>query len=212
RARGDPRAGPRQQRRASRPAAVGGHEPRGSPPADGPGHHRLGRLAPRACDPRRGRVPLRSAVHPGERHGGRILVAHEGVSQRRLQVALLRPVPESLRDLVHHGHLRQPHEVARLPCPTARGEPRHLNGRSHAAYPFGSMAEQKATQPPDDLNLINAGYVADLYELYRADPSSVDPEWRARFDAGFAGLEPVMAAAPSGNGEGPTAAPGASAP
>src|SRR5436190_18851280 len=74
------------------------------------------------------------------------------------------------------------------------------------------MAEQKATQPPDDLNLINAGYVADLYELYRADPSSVDPEWRARFDAGFAGLEPVMAAAPSGNGEGPTAAPGASAP
>ena len=36
-------------------------------------------------------------------------------------------------------------------------------------------------QLPGDVNLINAGYVADLYELYRADPSSVDPEWRARF-------------------------------
>ncbi|TME34926.1 MAG: multifunctional oxoglutarate decarboxylase/oxoglutarate dehydrogenase thiamine pyrophosphate-binding subunit/dihydrolipoyllysine-residue succinyltransferase subunit [Chloroflexi bacterium] len=68
------------------------------------------------------------------------------------------------------------------------------------------MAEQKATQPPDDLNLINAGYVADLYELYRADPSSVDPEWRARFDAGFAGLEPVTAAQPASNGEGPAPA------
>src|SRR6266513_1376463 len=123
-----------------------------------------------------------------------------------MQVALLRSVPESLRDLVHHGHLRQPHEVARLPRSTARGEPRHLNGRSHAAYPFRSMAKQKAAQPPDDLNLINAGYVADLYELYRADPSSVDPEWRARFDAGFAGLEPVTAAQPAGNGERPAVA------
>ncbi|TMB53262.1 MAG: multifunctional oxoglutarate decarboxylase/oxoglutarate dehydrogenase thiamine pyrophosphate-binding subunit/dihydrolipoyllysine-residue succinyltransferase subunit, partial [Chloroflexi bacterium] len=61
-------------------------------------------------------------------------------------------------------------------------------------------------QLPSDLNLINAGYVADLYELYRADPSSVDPEWRARFDAGFAGLEPVTAGQPPGNGEGPAAA------
>jgi multifunctional 2-oxoglutarate metabolism enzyme len=58
-------------------------------------------------------------------------------------------------------------------------------------------------QLPGDVNLINAGYVADLYELYRADPSSVDPEWRARFDAGFAGLAPVTATQPGGNGEAP---------
>ncbi|TMB84232.1 MAG: multifunctional oxoglutarate decarboxylase/oxoglutarate dehydrogenase thiamine pyrophosphate-binding subunit/dihydrolipoyllysine-residue succinyltransferase subunit [Chloroflexi bacterium] len=65
-----------------------------------------------------------------------------------------------------------------------------------------------ATDPdqlPSDLNLINAGYVADLYELYRADPSSVDAEWRARFDAGFAGLKPVTAGQPPGNGEAPAA-------
>jgi 2-oxoglutarate dehydrogenase E1 component len=85
--------------------------------------------------------------------------------------------------------------------------------RPRAAYPCEEMAAQDAAetadtardtdQLPSDLNLINAGYVADLYERYRADPSSVDPEWRARFDAGFAGLEPVTAAQPPGNGEGP---------
>jgi multifunctional 2-oxoglutarate metabolism enzyme len=75
------------------------------------------------------------------------------------------------------------------------------------------MATQE-TEVPDDLNLINAGYVADLYELYRADPDSIDPEWRARFDAGFAGLEPVRAiAAPAAtNGETPAAAPAGQAP
>src|SRR5437762_922828 len=36
--------------------------------------------------------------------------------------------------------------------------------------------------------------------------SSVDSEWRARFDAGFAGLEPVTAAQPAGNGERPAVA------
>jgi 2-oxoglutarate dehydrogenase E1 component len=56
-------------------------------------------------------------------------------------------------------------------------------------------------QQLNELNLINAGYVADLYERYRVDPASVDPEWRARFDAGFAGLEPVSASARNGNGD-----------
>ena len=67
---------------------------------------------------------------------------------------------------------------------------------------------EKAEGIPDDLNLINAGYVADLYELYRADPDSSDPEWRARFDAGFAGLDPVQVAPPATNCESPPAAPG----
>ena len=64
-------------------------------------------------------------------------------------------------------------------------------------------------QLTDDLNLVNAGYVADLYERYRADPASVDAEWRARFDGGFAGFEPVTAAAPptNGNTDAPAAAP-----
>src|SRR6185437_13833291 len=29
----------------------------------------------------------------------------------------------------------------------------------------------------------NAPFVEELYERYLADPSSVDPEWRAQFDA-----------------------------
>src|SRR5439155_14221875 len=103
----------------------------------------------------------------------------------------------------------------------SRGDPGHLTGRPRAAYPCKEMAANDAAdtantakesdQLPSDVNLINAGYVADLYELYRADPSSVDPEWRARFDAGFAGLEPVTAAQPPGNGEGPADAPAAHA-
>ncbi len=76
-----------------------------------------------------------------------------------------------------------------------------------------------AAQLPADLNLINAGYVAHLYEAYRADPGSVDPEWRARFDAGFAGTEPVAPTPPAGDGAGdespttiaPAAAPPAAA-
>ncbi|HET9878902.1 MAG TPA: multifunctional oxoglutarate decarboxylase/oxoglutarate dehydrogenase thiamine pyrophosphate-binding subunit/dihydrolipoyllysine-residue succinyltransferase subunit, partial [Candidatus Limnocylindria bacterium] len=52
----------------------------------------------------------------------------------------------------------------------------------------------------DELNPVNAGYVADLYDRYRADPTSVDAEWRARFDAGFAGFEPVKAAPAPTNG------------
>jgi 2-oxoglutarate decarboxylase len=64
--------------------------------------------------------------------------------------------------------------------------------------------------PPalDDLNLVNAGYVAGLYEQYRRDPSSVDPGWRQVFDRGEGGFEPVAAATPvtNGNTPAPTAA------
>ena len=38
------------------------------------------------------------------------------------------------------------------------------------------------------LNLVNAGYLLDLYDRYRDDPASVDDEWRAYFDAGRDGL------------------------
>ncbi len=55
------------------------------------------------------------------------------------------------------------------------------------------MSQPNADQLTDALNLVNAGYVADLYERYRADPASVEAEWRARFDAGFAGFDPVTA-------------------
>ena len=43
----------------------------------------------------------------------------------------------------------------------------------------------------DALNLLNAGYVADIYEQYRLDRDSVDPDWRSLFDSGTAGFEPV---------------------
>ena len=52
----------------------------------------------------------------------------------------------------------------------------------------------------DELNLVNAGYVADLYERYRNDPASVDAEWRSLFDSGAGGYEPVSAPAISANG------------
>src|SRR5690242_7796941 len=35
--------------------------------------------------------------------------------------------------------------------------------------------------PIDDVAALNAGYVADLYERYRRDPTSVDPSTRAYF-------------------------------
>ena len=47
----------------------------------------------------------------------------------------------------------------------------------------------------DALNLLNAGYVADIYEQYRRDPASVDPDWRSLFDSGTSGFEPVSAPA-----------------
>ncbi len=66
-----------------------------------------------------------------------------------------------------------------------------------------------APSPLDDLNLVNAGYVADLYERYRADPGSIDPEWRSLFDKGVAGFEPVRPATtdPNGDQQAPPPAP-----
>jgi 2-oxoglutarate dehydrogenase E1 component len=58
-----------------------------------------------------------------------------------------------------------------------------------------------SSDPTDALNLVNAGYVADLYEQYRRDPASIEPEWRSLFDSGAAGFEPV-ATPSSTNGEG----------
>jgi 2-oxoglutarate dehydrogenase E1 component len=61
----------------------------------------------------------------------------------------------------------------------------------------------------DEMNVVNAGYVAELYEQYRRDPSSVEGEWRALFESG---LTPGMATAPTsepgGNGTNATAPPG----
>jgi 2-oxoglutarate dehydrogenase E1 component len=65
---------------------------------------------------------------------------------------------------------------------------------------------QTTIDPLDDLNLVNAGYVADLYEQYRADPASVDPEWRSLFDKGAAGFEPAEAPPAASNGDQPSAA------
>ncbi len=76
-----------------------------------------------------------------------------------------------------------------------------MNSRDQASEP------QPAASLPDDLNLLNAGYVADLYEAYRVDPASVDAEWRARFDAGFAGLEPMATTPTPGDGNGSAPAP-----
>ena len=56
-----------------------------------------------------------------------------------------------------------------------------------------------ATAPLDVLNLVNAGYVADLYERYRSDPDSVDSGWRKLFDSGAAGFEPVTPRKAPGN-------------
>ena len=57
-----------------------------------------------------------------------------------------------------------------------------------------------SNDPTDALNLLNAGYLADVYEQYRRDPSSVDAEWRSLFDSGASGFEPVAAPVPSTNG------------
>ena len=65
---------------------------------------------------------------------------------------------------------------------------------------------QTTADPLDELNLVNAGYVADLYEHYRQDPDSVDPLWRSQFDKGWAGFEPVHAPPETGNGDQQTTA------
>src|SRR5258708_21850665 len=41
---------------------------------------------------------------------------------------------------------------------------------------------------------MNAGFVQEMYEQYLRDPASVDPEWRALFENGGRGLEPVTGA------------------
>ncbi|MGH2456428.1 MAG: 2-oxo acid dehydrogenase subunit E2, partial [Candidatus Limnocylindria bacterium] len=67
------------------------------------------------------------------------------------------------------------------------------------------------------LDGVNAGYVAQQYELYRRDPSSVDREWRVLFDSGVAGFEPAggdrppPAARSEGNGSVSDAQPAATA-
>jgi 2-oxoglutarate dehydrogenase E1 component len=48
-----------------------------------------------------------------------------------------------------------------------------------------------------DFQGVNAAYVAELYERYQADPSSVDPATRAQFDAGLM-PDGLVAAEPAG--------------
>jgi 2-oxoglutarate decarboxylase len=55
----------------------------------------------------------------------------------------------------------------------------------------------------DEMNAVNAGYVAELYEQFRRDPSSVGGEWRALFESGLQpGAPPPSppAASPGRNG------------
>ena len=59
----------------------------------------------------------------------------------------------------------------------------------------------QTTETLDELNLVNAGYVADLYEQYRTDPNSVEPQWRSLFDSGAGGFEPVEAPSKATNGD-----------
>ena len=72
---------------------------------------------------------------------------------------------------------------------------------------------QTTADPLDQLNLVNAGYVADLYEQYRQDPASVDPEWRSIFDQGHRRLRAGPGAAcrqqrrPAGRADGASPPP-----
>jgi 2-oxoglutarate dehydrogenase E1 component len=65
----------------------------------------------------------------------------------------------------------------------------------------------------DEMNVVNAGYVAELYEQYRRDPSSVEGEWRALFESGLqpgapAPVVPAPAAPPEeAGGNGASAVP-----
>ena len=64
-----------------------------------------------------------------------------------------------------------------------------------------SSKPDQTTETLDELNLVNAGYVADLYEQYRTDPNSVEPQWRSLFDSGAGGFEPVEAPSNATNGD-----------
>ena len=50
-------------------------------------------------------------------------------------------------------------------------------------------------QTLDELNVVNAGYVAEMYEQFRRDPSSVEGEWRALFESGLPPGSPLPAPA-----------------
>ncbi len=67
----------------------------------------------------------------------------------------------------------------------------------------------------DIYRTMNAGFAQEMYELYLRDPGSVDPEWRALFENGGKGLEPVPGSLePQPGTQAPTAgtAPGGAAP
>ncbi len=64
-----------------------------------------------------------------------------------------------------------------------------------------SREPDQTSETLDELNLVNAGYVADLYEQYRTDPTSVEPQWRTLFDSGAGGFEPVEAPTKATNGD-----------
>ena len=67
---------------------------------------------------------------------------------------------------------------------------------------MSSTDPEQPTETLDELNLVNAGYVADIYEQYRRDPASVDEGWRSLFDSGAPGFEPVSSPARATNGTG----------
>ena len=71
-------------------------------------------------------------------------------------------------------------------------------GSAPRLYSYGVPPEDPTDKSPldDALEGLNAGYVASVYEAYRSDPASVEPEWRRLFDAGYGGFEPVRPDAP----------------
>ena len=65
----------------------------------------------------------------------------------------------------------------------------------------------------DVYRTMNAGFVQEMYEQYLHDPTSVDPEWRALFENGGKGLEPMPESRePEGGSTGRGAAPPTAAP
>jgi 2-oxoglutarate dehydrogenase E1 component len=75
-----------------------------------------------------------------------------------------------------------------------------------------SAPQSNVERTLDEMNVVNAGYVAELYEQFRRDPSSVEGEWRALFESGLQPAPPPAAPAPgapapqSGNGSATAAA------
>ena len=57
--------------------------------------------------------------------------------------------------------------------------------RQGARILSGTVADEEATETARierALEGVNAGYIAEMQERWRADPASVDPEWRALFE------------------------------